>query len=78
MSMGTNVNRRTRIPLIEGGKMHCPRCKELQDILKYKRMIEVEEFQTETNPIYKCPECRWLFSPALTQSELLSYFGLDK
>ena len=26
-------------------------------------MGQVEEFVTETNPIYKCPGCRWIFSP---------------
>jgi hypothetical protein len=29
----------------------------------------VEEFADETNPIYKCPLCRWVFSPALTLDE---------
>lgn len=23
----------------------------------------VEEFKNETNPVYKCPSCRWIFSP---------------
>jgi hypothetical protein len=26
-------------------------------------MQVVEKFAAETNPIYKCPSCRWIFSP---------------
>jgi hypothetical protein len=26
-------------------------------------MGQVEEFVEETNPVYKCPTCRWIFSP---------------
>lgn len=44
--------------------MRCPRCKQLHDILAYVPMEQVEEFADETNPIYKCPSCRWIFSPA--------------
>jgi hypothetical protein len=36
----------------------------------------VEEFRSETNPIYKCPGCRWVFSPALTIEELKEMFGV--
>jgi hypothetical protein len=36
----------------------------------------IEEFRAETNPIYKCPGCRWLFSPALTIDEVKSMFGI--
>lgn len=43
--------------------MRCPRCKELHDILRYVPMGQVEEFIEETNPVYKCPSCRWIFSP---------------
>jgi hypothetical protein len=24
----------------------------------------IDEFAEETTPIYKCPECRWIFAPA--------------
>ncbi len=34
-------------------------------------MDTIEAFADETNPIYKCPHCRWMFSPALTMSERL-------
>jgi uncharacterized protein with PIN domain len=56
--------RPTRIPLIDGRRMRCPRCKELHDILAYVPMKQIPEFAAETNPIYKCPSCRWIFSPA--------------
>lgn len=59
----TDVNRRGRA-LINGRRMHCPRCKKLHDILAYVPLIQVEEFEDETNPIYKCPTCRWIFSPS--------------
>lgn len=64
MSTGTNVIRRTRTPLIEGRKMRCPRCRKQHDILQYVPLMEIQEFASETNPIYKCPACRWMFSPA--------------
>lgn len=44
--------------------MFCPRCKREHDVLQYKRLEEIEEFSLETTPVYKCPSCRWLFSPA--------------
>lgn len=43
--------------------MVCPRCKRQHNILQYVPMGMVEEFKTETNPVYKCPSCRWIFSP---------------
>jgi DNA-directed RNA polymerase subunit RPC12/RpoP len=61
VNQGSNVKRR---PLIEGRRMRCPRCKRLHDILQYVPLMEIEEFATETNPIYKCPTCRWMFSPS--------------
>lgn len=27
------------------------------------RMMESPEFEAETNPIYKCSLCKWIFSP---------------
>lgn len=68
----TNAQQRRRDPLIVGTKMRCPRCKQLDNILSYVPMMEIEEFQTETNPIYKCPSCRWMFSPAVHISELFA------
>lgn len=53
-----------RRPLIEGRYMRCPRCKQLHDILKYVPLEQKKEFELETNPVYKCPQCRWIFSPA--------------
>lgn len=51
-------------PIIEGRCMRCPRCKKLHDILGYIPLGQIEEFLAETSPIYKCPNCRWLFAPA--------------
>lgn len=53
-----------RQTLIVGTKMRCPRCKNLHDILDYRPMAQIEEFASETNAVYKCPSCRWIFSPA--------------
>lgn len=44
--------------------MVCPRCKSEQDLLQYIRLEMIEEFSHETTPVYKCPKCKWLFSPA--------------
>ncbi len=64
--------RRKRV-LIEGHKMRCPRCKELHDILEYVPLIQIQEFIGETNPIYKCPDCRWVFSPSVHVTESFVY-----
>jgi uncharacterized protein with PIN domain len=56
--------------LVEGRFMRCPRCKRKHDVLRFVPMGVIEEYVDETNPIYKCPSCRWVFSPALTLSEL--------
>jgi len=50
--------------LIEGSNMTCPRCEYPQDILRYVPMMQVKAFAAETNPVYKCPKCKWIFSPA--------------
>jgi uncharacterized C2H2 Zn-finger protein len=51
--------------IVEGRYMRCPRCKKTHDILRYVPMGQIEEFQTETVPVYKCPSCRWIFAPVL-------------
>lgn len=56
--------------------MRCPRCKEQHDILRYVPMGIIEEYSAETNPIYKCPACRWVFSPAMTVSELADFIAM--
>jgi uncharacterized Zn finger protein len=68
MAVATDAKRRER--LIDGRYMTCPRCREKQDVLRYVPMGIIKEFASETNPIYKCPGCRWVFSPALTMEEI--------
>lgn len=60
---------RKRLSLIEGRQMHCPRCKKPRDILAWIPLMQIEEFAHETCPIYKCPDCRWVFAPAPTALE---------
>lgn len=50
--------------IVDGRYMVCPRCKRQQDILLYVPMGQIEEFRSETVPVYKCPTCRWIFAPA--------------
>jgi uncharacterized protein with PIN domain len=56
--------------------MRCPRCKKRQDVLRFVPMGVIEEYITETNPIYKCPSCRWVFSPSLTIAELKDFIAM--
>jgi rubredoxin len=44
--------------------MICPRCETEHDILQYVPMEQIEAYAEETNPVYRCPTCRWVFSPA--------------
>jgi uncharacterized protein with PIN domain len=60
----TDATRRDRTPLIEGINMRCPRCRKLENVLRYVPMGQVEEFIQDTTPVYKCPHCRWIFAPA--------------
>jgi DNA-directed RNA polymerase subunit RPC12/RpoP len=50
--------------IVNGRYMRCPRCRKENDILMYIPMGVVDEFRSETVPIYKCPECRWLLAPS--------------
>lgn len=72
-----DAKRREVSRLINGRNMTCPRCRDDFDVLRFVPMGMIEEFAQETNPIYKCPGCRWIFSPALTPSELLAAFGIQ-
>jgi rubredoxin len=48
--------------LIDGNRMRCPRCKLQRDILEFVPLMQIEEFATQTAPVYKCPECLWVFA----------------
>ena len=47
--------------------MRCPRCKQQHDVLRYVPMRMIEEFASETTPIYKCPNCNWIFAPSIDE-----------
>lgn len=49
--------------LINGTRMTCPRCLGDNDILRFVPLEQSTQFQDETVPIYKCPDCRHLFAP---------------
>jgi uncharacterized protein with PIN domain len=59
--------------IVDERYMRCPRCKEVQDILRYKPMEVIEEFRLETVPLYKCPKCRFIFAPS--NNALTEIFG---
>ena len=48
--------------ILNGRYLTCPRCKKQHDVLQYNRLMEIEEYQSQTNPVYKCPSCKWIFS----------------
>ena len=48
--------------LIDGHKMKCPRCKDYYSVEQYLRLEESPEFEDETVPVYKCPQCKWIFA----------------
>lgn len=76
MAVASDAKRGGR--LIDGRFMTCPRCREKQDVLAFIPMAIIEEFRHELNPIYKCRECHWIFSPALTIEELKLMFGISE
>jgi hypothetical protein len=52
-----------------GGRLRCPKDKQLRNMLAYKTFEVQEEFADELNVIFKCP-CGHLFSPGLSTREL--------
>lgn len=55
----------SREPLVNSQGMLCPRCKVRRNILAFKRLQTVEEYEDITAPIYKCPDnhCKFVFAP---------------
>lgn len=53
--------------LLNGRMLTCPRCKKEHSVESYLRLGEAEEFKTETNPVYKCSSCKWIFSLAVPE-----------
>lgn len=58
-----------RTSLIVGAQMRCPRDRQLRNILAYRPLEDKAEFAEETNPIVKCPDCGWIFSPGGSERE---------
>jgi hypothetical protein len=54
-----------------GGKLRCPKDGRLRNVLAYKAFGIVEEFADELNPVLKCPGCGHLFSPGLSDDEMI-------
>jgi len=54
--------------------MRCPKCERLENVLSFKALSIVERYAKECNPIVKCPNCGWLFSPAMDESVLFEAF----
>lgn len=56
-----------KIPLIEGGKLRCPNCGQVQHLHWYRAFDRPAEFARELNVIYQCPTykggCNHVFSP---------------
>ena len=67
--------------LLDGHLLTCPRCKTPHSVEQYMKLMEIEEFETETSKIYKCPSCKWIFALAVPEDfqnklmELLSLQG---
>lgn len=59
-----SASQRAKKPFIRGHEMICPRCKRYHDILAYIAMKQIEVYEDDTAPVYKCPSCRWVFAPS--------------
>ena len=81
--MSTDAMRREQ-SLIVGGKLQCPRCGTVADILSYFVFDRPEPFGDDLNVVYKCrarvrqksgkvESCRCIFSPGLTTEELIAH-----
>lgn len=77
LAMSQALSGREQPRLLNGRMMSCPRCKRSRDILQFVPMKMIEEFAHDTTPVYKCPECHWIFAPAdsLLLHELMNRLG---
>lgn len=78
-----DARRPEHTPLMLGGKLRCPRCGTVSDILNYFTFERQEPYADELNVVYKCrakvrsqstgriEPCRYIFSPGLRVEELL-------
>ena len=80
--MSTDAMRRERSPLIVSGKLRCPRCETVSDILSYFTFDRPIPHEHELNVVYKCrarvrqgsgkiEPCRCIFSPGPTTEDLI-------
>lgn len=80
--MSTDARRREQA-LIVGGKLRCPRCGTVSDILSYFTFDRPLEYSDELNVVFKCrarvaqpggkfEPCRCIFSPGLHNNELMA------
>lgn len=57
--------------------MTCPRCEVQRDILDYKPFDRTVAYESQLNPVYKCPKakggCSYIFSPG-DEAVLLALF----
>ena len=58
------------IPLFVGGKLRCPHDKRSHDILSYKRLDLVPEFEHKLNVVLRCMFCGHMFSPVMNDEEM--------
>lgn len=76
------MRREISSPLIIGGKLRCPRCGTVRDILDWFAFDRLAPFEDELNVVYKCrarvvrPDgeaeaCRYIFSPGIGTRELI-------
>lgn len=72
--MGTRVGTEERVdrrePLLNAAGLRCPRCKRRFRLNAFDWFDRIEEYESETNTICKCPHCRWIFSPGPSDAEL--------
>jgi hypothetical protein len=75
------MRRESPSSLFVEGKLRCPRCGSVRDILDYFTFDCPEQYADELNRVYKCrarvtrnghqEPCRFIFSPGLRTEELL-------
>lgn len=53
----------SKVSIINKYGMICPRCEERNNLLKFTKLNQVNARDYNTVPIYKCPECRYVFAP---------------
>lgn len=58
--------------LLNGRFLKCPRCEQESDLLAFIPLAEIPKYAAFTQPIHKCPKCKWVFALSIAYESFAS------